>query len=72
MNAPSRSAAPAYARRSQVIEPSAREASSSGTAAGAISVTSPEQASRPSAFSSPISPPPITTQRRPLSFRQAM
>ena len=38
----------------------------------ATSVTSPSQASRPSTFSNPTSPPPTTTQRRPESFRQAM
>ena len=39
---------------------------------GAIRVTSASQASSPSTFSRPMSPPPITTQRRPFSFRQAM
>ena len=39
---------------------------------GATSVTSASQASRPSTFSSPTSPPPTTTQRRPLRRRQAM
>ena len=72
MNAPSRSLGPAYSRGSQVIEPSAASASSSGPASGAITVTSPPQASRPSVFSSPIAPPPMTTQRRPVSFRHAM
>ena len=72
MNAPSRSAAPAYGRRSQRIEPSRAYSASAGSASGAISVTSPSHASSPSTFSSPISPPPITTQRRPVSFRQAM
>ena len=72
MNTPSRSSGPAYSRRSHSIEPSRASASSSGTAFGAISVTRPSQASSPSTFSSPISPPPTTRQRRPVSFRQAM
>jgi hypothetical protein len=72
MKTPSRSAAPAYARFSQAIEPSAARLSSSGWATGAIRVTSASQASRPSTFSSPTSPPPTTRQRRPFSFRQAM
>ncbi len=45
---------------------------SAGTASGATSTTRPSQASSPSTFSSPISPPPTTRQRRPVSFRQAM
>ena len=45
---------------------------SSGSASGAISTTRPSQASRPSTFSSPIAPPPTTTQRLPVNFRQAM
>ncbi len=71
MNVPSRSSG-RYSRRSQAMEPSRASSCSAGTASGAISTTSPPQASRPSTFSSPISPPPTTTQRRPLSFRQAM
>src|SRR3954471_1240642 len=72
MKTPSRSSAPAYSRRSHSIDPSRASCSSSGTASGAISVTRPSQASSPSTFSSPISPPPTTTQRRPVSLRQAM
>ena len=57
-----------YSRRSQPIEPSRGQLAASGSiASGAISVTSPSQASRPSTFSSPTSPPPMTRQRRPLS-----
>ena len=72
MNVPSRSDGPAYSRGSHVIEPSAASASSSGPASGETTVTSPPQASRPSVFSRPIAPPPITMHRRPFSFRQAM
>jgi hypothetical protein len=72
MNTPSRSAAPAYSRRSQRIEPSSASSRSCSIASGAISVTSPSQASSPSTFSRPTSPPPITTQRRPVSRRHAM
>ena len=72
MKTPSRSAAPAYSRRSHSIEPSFARSSSSGWAVGAIRVTSASQASSPSTFSRPMSPPPTTTQRRPFSFRQAM
>jgi hypothetical protein len=59
-------------RRSHSIEPSAARSCSSGTASGAISTTRPSHASSPSTFSSPTSPPPTTTQRRPVSRRQAM
>ncbi len=72
MNTASRSWGPAYSRGSQVIDPSCASASSSGPASGEMTVTSPPQASSPSVFSSPIAPPPMTTQRRPFSFRHAM
>ena len=65
MNAPSRSGAPPYSRRSHAIEPSAASARSSSMASGATSRTVASQASRPSTFSRPISPPPTTRQRRP-------
>jgi hypothetical protein len=71
MNVLSRSGV-SYSRRTHSIEPSSASASSSGTARGEISVTLPSQASSPSTFSSPIAPPPTTTQRRPVSLRQAM
>src|SRR3954451_13297370 len=71
MNVPSRSAG-SYSRCSQRIEPSRARSWSSGTASGATSVTSPSQASRPSTFSRPISPPPTTRHLRAESFRQAM
>ena len=61
-----------YSRRTHSIEPSSASETSSGTASGATRTTRPSQASRPSTFSSPISPPPTTTQRRPVSRRQAM
>ena len=60
------------ARRSHLIEPSSERSTSSGWASGATSVTSAPQASSPSTFSRPTAPPPTTTQRRPVSFRQAM
>jgi hypothetical protein len=61
-----------YSRWTHPIEPSAARSRSAGIASGAMSVTAPSQASSPSTFSSPTSPPPTTTQRRPLSRRQAM
>ena len=42
-----------------------RELLQLGIASGAIRTTRPSQASRPSTFSRPMSPPPTTTQRRP-------
>ena len=69
MKTPSRSAGPAYSRRSQAIEPSAASSSSSGPPRARSSVTSPSQASSPSTFSRPISPPPTTRQRRPAQLQ---
>jgi hypothetical protein len=71
MNVASRSPV-SYSRWIHSIEPSDASCWRSRLACGAISVTAPSQASRPSTFSSPTSPPPTTTQRRPVSFRQAI
>ena len=71
MNVRSRSSG-RYSRRSHSIEPSAASSRSGSIASGATSTTFASQASRPSTFSSPMSPPPTTRQRRPVSFRQAM
>ncbi len=71
MNVRSRSSV-RYSRRTHSIEPSSASAASSSTASGATSTTFASHASSPSTFSSPMSPPPTTRQRRPVSFRQAM
>ena len=49
--------------------PPPRRPASSAIASGATRVTAAPQASRPSTFSSPISPPPTTRQRRPVELQ---